>query len=52
MAEGSVLEVLASDPETLHDLPMMIERTPHEIVDVKKHEGEFRFLIEVMKNDN
>ena len=52
MAEGSVLEVLASDPETLHDLPMMIERTPHAIVDVKQDQGEFTFLIEIMKNDN
>jgi len=52
MPEGSVLEVLASDPETLHDLPMMIERTPHAIVDVKQDQGEFTFLIEVMKNDN
>tara|TARA_B110000444_G_scaffold254370_1_gene286745 strand:+ start:695 stop:949 length:255 start_codon:yes stop_codon:yes gene_type:complete len=52
MAKGSVLEVLASDPETLHDLPMMIERTPHEIVDVQQYQGEFTFLIEVRKNDN
>lgn len=48
MVEGSVLEVLASDPETLHDIPMMIERTPHQILDVKESQGEFTFLIEVM----
>ena len=48
MVEGSVLEVLASDPETLHDIPMMIERTPHHILDVKESQGEFTFLIEVM----
>lgn len=48
MSEGSVLEVLASDPETLHDIPMMIERTPHHILDVKQNQGEFTFLIEVM----
>ena len=48
MVEGSVLEVLASDPETLHDIPMMIERTPHHILDVKQRQGEFTFLIEVM----
>ena len=47
LSEGSVLEVLASDPETLHDIPMMIERTSHPIVDVKKSQGEFTFLIEV-----
>ena len=48
MVEGSVLEVLASDPETLHDIPMMIERTPHHILDAKESQGEFTFLIEVM----
>ena len=51
MKEGSVLEVLASDPETLHDIPMMIERTPHQIVEVKQSQGEYTFLIEVMKNE-
>ena len=47
MTEGSVLEVLTSDPETLHDIPMMIERTSHHIVNVKERQGEFTFLIEV-----
>ena len=47
MTEGSVLEVLASDPETLHDIPMMIERTSHQIVNVKESQGEFTFLTEV-----
>ena len=51
MKEGSVLEVLASDPETLHDIPMMIERTPHKIVEVKQSQGEYTFLIEVMQNE-
>lgn len=51
MKEGSVLELLASDPETLHDIPMMIERTPHLIVEVKQSQGEYTFLIEVMKNE-
>lgn len=52
LSEGSVLEVLASDPETLHDIPMMIERTSHQIVDVKKSQGEFTFLIEVRSREN
>lgn len=52
LSEGSVLEVLASDPETLHDIPMMIERTSHQIVDVKKSQGEFTFLIEVKSREN
>ena len=52
LSEGSVLEVLASDPETLHDIPMMIERTSHQIVDVKKSQGEFTVLIEVRSRGN
>jgi TusA-related sulfurtransferase len=42
-----VLEVLADDPETLHDLPLFLGRGPHRLAGVEKAEGEFRFLIEV-----
>ena len=45
--EGAVLEVLADDPETLHDMPMLIGRGPHRLVHVGEHHGEIRFLIEV-----
>ena len=45
---GSVLEVLADDPETLHDMPMLIGRGPHNLVVVHEDRGEFRFLIEVI----
>jgi tRNA 2-thiouridine synthesizing protein A len=45
--EGAVLEVLADDPETLHDMPMLIGRGPHRLVHVGEHQGEIRFLIEV-----
>lgn len=44
---GNVLEVLADDPETLHDMPLLIGRGPHQLMDVQEHEGEIRFLIEV-----
>ena len=47
MEVGSVLQVLASDPETLHDIPLMLGRTPHELLTVESHEGEYSFLIEV-----
>jgi hypothetical protein len=30
---------------------MMVDRTPHQIVDVKQSHGEFTFLIEVMQNE-
>ena len=45
---GAVLEVLADDPETLHDMPMLIGRGPHRLVGVEEQRGEIRFLIEVI----
>ena len=51
MDAGSVLQVLASDPETLHDIPLMLGRTPHELLAVESHEGEYTFLIEVKGDD-
>jgi len=46
---GAVLEVLADDPETLHDMPMLIGRGPHNLVGVQEEQGEIRFLIEVIE---
>ena len=51
MEVGSILQVLASDPETLHDIPLMLGRTPHELLSVESHEGEYAFLIEVKGNE-
>ena len=51
MSMGSVLHVLASDPETLHDIPLMLGRTPHELLSVESNEGEYVFLIEVKANE-
>ena len=50
MEIGSVLKVLASDPETLHDIPLMLGRTPHELLSVQSNQGEYTFLIEVKRN--
>ena len=44
---GNVLEVLADDPETLHDMPLLIGRGPHNLLEVNEEEGEIRFIIEV-----
>tara|TARA_B100000459_G_scaffold875_1_gene550 strand:- start:1838 stop:2149 length:312 start_codon:yes stop_codon:yes gene_type:complete len=51
MEVGSVLQVLASDPETLHDIPLMLGRTPHELLSVESNEGEYAFLIEVKAHE-
>ena len=47
MDKGQVLEVWADDPETLHDLPMIIERSGHTLVSIESDAGEYRFLVEV-----
>jgi TusA-related sulfurtransferase len=47
MNQGEVLELWADDPETLHDLPMLIHRTPHHLISIEEGSGEYRFLVEV-----
>ncbi len=44
---GNVLLVIADDPETMHDIPMLITRLGHNLVDVKESAGEIQFIIEV-----
>ena len=39
--------VLADDPETMHDMPVLLDRMGHKLVDVVKSAGEFHFIIEV-----
>ena len=48
LTPGNVLEVVADDPETLHDMPLLIGRSPHRLIAVSEHEGEIKFLIEVI----
>ena len=47
LKRGDVLEVIADDPESLHDIAMLIERLPHLMNIVNDQSGEFRFIIEV-----
>lgn len=46
---GNVLLVISDDPETIHDMPMLIERLGHNLVDVQESAGEIQFIIEVCK---
>ena len=46
---GNVLLVISDDPETMHDMPMLIERLGHILVDVQQSAGEIQFIIEVCK---
>jgi tRNA 2-thiouridine synthesizing protein A len=45
---GAVLQVLADDPETLHDMPLLLGRGPHRLLSIAEQDGEFSFLIEVV----
>ena len=47
LKRGDVLEVVADDPESLHDISMFIERMPHSMNVINDQSGEFRFIIEV-----
>jgi len=49
MAKGQILEVLADDPETVHDMPLLTTRGKNNILSIEESAGELRFLIEVVK---
>ena len=44
---GAILEVVADDPETLHDMPLLLGRTQHRLIDIIQESGEIRFIIQV-----
>jgi GTP cyclohydrolase II len=46
MVDGGILEVIADDPETKHDIPMMVERLGARLVSLNEDVGEIRFIIE------
>ena len=35
LVEGSILMVIADDPETMHDMPVLVARLGHRLVDVE-----------------
>ena len=47
--QGEVLMVIADDPETTHDMPILIDRLGHHLIEVIKSAGEFRYIIEVIE---
>ena len=49
MTPGQVLELLADDPEVMHDLPMLIERSGHRLISIEEDAGEYCFLVEVVE---
>jgi len=45
MQIGEILEVWSDDPEVLHDMPLLLNRTGDELLSVEENAGEFRILI-------
>ena len=45
MDTGEVLEVWADDPETLHDMPILLQRINATLLSVETDAGEYRYLI-------
>lgn len=49
MNAGQILEVWADDPETVHDMPLLVTRGKNIILSIEESAGELRFLIEVIE---
>ena len=47
MTPGETLEVLCTDPGTLHDIPAWCRIHGHKVQDTTEDDGEIRILIEV-----
>ena len=48
-AIGTVIEVLATDPGTLADIPAWAKSSGNEVLDTKKEENVIKFLIKKIK---
>ena len=49
MDVGQILDLLADDPETVHDMPLLTARGKNNILSIEESAGELRFLIEVIE---
>lgn len=47
MKGGDILEVLSDDPETYHDIPLLLMRLKHNLISIEDNAGEHKFIIEV-----
>ena len=45
LESGSELEVLADDPETKHDIPVLLVKIGATLISVEEDAGEIRFII-------
>jgi TusA-related sulfurtransferase len=47
MKDGEILEILSDDPETYHDIPLLLMRYNHKLLSIEHNAGEYKFVIEV-----
>lgn len=50
LAAGTVLDIVASDPGTLHDIPTWCRIHGHEVVDARREPHEVHIRIRVRRN--
>jgi TusA-related sulfurtransferase len=46
---GQVLEVVADDPAAEEDIPRMVKRLGHKLIEMYNQDGEFHFVIKKLK---
>ena len=51
MQNSEILEMWADDPETLHDIPAMLERLGVQLLSIESDAGEYRFMMKVGDRD-
>jgi len=49
LADGALLDVLATDPGTLHDVPAWCRVHGHEVVETERHGREIRVRVRVRR---
>ena len=47
MNESDILEMWSDDPETVQDIPELVNRHDAELLSIESNSGEFRFMIKV-----
>jgi len=46
---GQVLKVIADDPAAEEDIPRLVKRLEHQLVEMRKEKDQFHFLIKKIK---
>ena len=49
LAVGEVLEVIADDPAAEEDIPRLVKRLEHQLVEMRKEKDQFHFIIKKIK---